>query len=109
MAADRLSEQAFDQVQVAAIGDAYGQNEADMCIPQGPIGHSLGNKLFVGNEHRLVISILDGRRPDPNALDYAALVSYGHDVIHTNRAFQEQDETAHEIADNLLQTKAYPD
>ena len=106
MAAYRLSEQAFDQVHVAAIGDPYWQNEADVCIPQGPIRHSVGNKFFIGNEHRLIIGILDGRRPDGNALDHASLVAYRHDVIHTNGALEEQDETAHKIADNLLQTRS---
>jgi len=109
MAAHRLSEQAFDQVHVTAIGDPYWQNEAYICISQGPIRHPVGNKLFVGNDHRLVIGILDGCRPDPNALDHAGLVSHRHDVTHSDGALEEQDETTHKIADDLLQTEAYPD
>ena len=96
-------------VDVRSVGDADGEDETGDGAGKGPVHDRTGHEFFVRYDEFFLVPVRDRGGPDPDLCDDTIDASDGDDVADADGAFEEEDEPAHEVRDNLLKPKAEAD
>ena len=98
-----------DLFDIAAVGGLYRDGDAGDLAAQGPVGDLAGDQLFVGDDDLFVVECDQGGGAEADVRDIAHDVADGHQVADPDRALDQQDQTADEVGENLLQAEAEAD
>ena len=71
-----------------------------------PVHQVARDELAVGDDHALVVAVDDRGGADVDPVDLAGRARDGDDVADPDRPFQQQDDAADEVGDDLLEAEA---
>src|SRR5438094_4931797 len=93
-------------VHVAAISHAYRKTKPDARIAIMPVGHRRIDKFRVRHDHGNIVARQNNRAARANLLHSADDARHFHAVPDRDRSLRQNDQTADEIAGDVLQAES---
>lgn len=104
-----LHEEIFHKVAGRAVGDADGNNAADISIEQGPVDDYVFEENAVGNEEIDSVRAADSRAAITDFLDPALPALQFDNVTDPDRTLDHENQPRDKIVEEVLRTETEPD
>ena len=98
-----------DTVRVGSVGDAEFDRDAKDLVLESPVDEIAGDEFAIGDDHTLVVAVDDRGGPNVDPIDLSGGARDGDDVADADGTFEQKNDSADEVGDDLLQAEAETD